>query len=271
MFEREIVTEETKELGITSRITLKFSLQENTFLIQETKTNLHKSRIKDEDVEVCIAKISFGLLLTFKKKNFPDELKLIRVTEMKQGENISNQIFDVMNDMSPENIDSHFFAETNKKSILFNFLQYSLLKFLIVLCIKNSNVVDPSGRKVDSKLSFHPLVMEHSTWGLLCEYNRLNAENVGGKHIQIGVLNNSWLELGAVDMGGPTKQFVDDMSNRLFQYQPKKHMLFSLSRYMIGVMPCVSLLSEYDLFPKFFNVKSHQHKQHIVSHLLNFL
>lgn len=200
---------------------------------------------------------SIRFRLTFDKENFPHELRLINVENYQNEASRSGGQVMKVREMSPNSINKNFFGERNQSTIMVNFLEYFLHQYLLEWgCVKRYDLVPQGYDYGNCGLFYHPLAMERIPWRLLEQYVALCVNIPILDFVQVNVLKDDLSPGDAVDMGGPSRTFVEQMARQIFRCQEKKMLLYSFSDISkFSFYSCISLYSPEILFPVFFHVK----------------
>ena len=260
-----------KELNIKTNI-VENEIQINTFTLGYTYNNFTLSIHEKKDIaykqrgslhENLITSESIQYTLSFYKPTFPQDLKIIEVMSTSVFVQ-NNQEYKKEEILDANSIYKNLFSERNEHTTMINFLEYFMHVFLYSIGTK----IQPYGKS--KVIHYHPLVMKKLSWNLLKHYMDFMIQPNQCK-VYIGVLKDDLSEPDAVDMGGPTKQFIEDLSRQIFQEQTKKLLLYSTGQIALDFSPKVSILSANCWFPIFFDIHDKLEKEKTSMLILEFL
>lgn len=199
--------------------------------------------------------------ISFYQPTFPQELRIIDV-ESKDIHVLNQEVHTTCTKLNADSIFQGLFSTRDENTTMVNFLEFFMHIFLLVNGLKTS----VNARNTAVRINYHPLVMEKLTWRLFQEF--VIARNRG--NVQVNVLRDDLSHSGTVDMGGPTKKFIEDVSRQLFREQTKKLILYSTGRIVVDFFPKTSILSSTCWFPIFFEVENPSQKHEVVVFILEF-
>lgn len=208
--------------------------------------------------------------LTFAKDFFPENPKLINVESVEMVEPGERQM--VTRELSPDSLKKNFLSDRNSSTTMVNFLEYFLHKYLVYWGIQTNYDIAPQDHYAPIGCFYHPLAMEKVPWELLSHYITTFQTLPTNQYVQVGVLKDDLSMGDAVDVGGPSRTFIEQMARQLFRCQEKRLLLHSLAHPINhNFSSRISMYSPEILFPVYYHVNTFFAKQDVAYKILLFL
>ena len=253
--------------GQVSNVLLQYIYMNETLTISETKTV--QERVDDfyEDNYTEVMRYT----LHFYRATFPAQIKLVGCTEYKSTVYYHNPDLNTEERkiFSAEDLHGVF---QGRQSVFVNFLDYFLYRFSYQYGCKIREKPSSPQNYVRYAFLYHPLILKLMPWILLDNYLYFTKKFCGrdGTKLQVKKLTDALEETEAVDAGGPTREFIEDVACNIFQYHEKKILLTSMSRICVNVYPTISMFSDSCRVPVFFQVYTEKDKLSTVSTIIDF-
>jgi len=208
--------------------------------------------------------------LTFAKELFPENPRLINVETVEMLEPGERHM--VTRELSPNSMKRNFLGDRNSSTTMVNFLEYFLHKYLAYWGVRTEYDIPPQDHYAEIGCFYHPLAMEKVPWEVLDVYISACRTLPIFDFVQVGALKDDLSMGDAVDAGGPTKTFIEQLARQIFRCQEKRLLLHSLAHPINhNFSSRISMYSPDVLFPVFYHVNTPYAKDNVVYKILFFL